>query len=128
MIAPKRIIGFSTVNSNANTPNGTLYDQELALRDLLNAFYTPKGSRVMLPNFGSNIHYYVFENLTPALKDEISNDVQSVVQSDPRFELQSHSIEEQDYGVTVSMVLLYNPTGMNVPLSVDFKNKIGDNL
>lgn len=124
----KRIVGFSTVDAKPGSTDFSLYDQDIAVRDLLNTFHTPKGSRVMLPEFGSNIYSYQFENLNAATVDDITRDAQSVVAYDSRFELLTINVTQAEFGVTVAMDLRYNPSGMTVSLAVDFQNKTQENL
>lgn len=124
----KRIVGFSTVNIPPGSSDYSFYNQDIAVRDLLNTFHTPKGSRVMLPEFGSNIYNYEFEHLNDAIVDDIKSDAEAVVSYDPRFNLSSVDVTETEHGITVAMELIYNPTGMSVSLAVDFQNKTQENL
>ena len=119
----QRIVGFNTVDIPIGSTNFSLYDMDIAIRDLLNTFKTPKGSRVMLPNFGSNIYSYQFENYNDAMRDDIINDAISVVNSDPRFYLSSIDVETYENGITIAMTLLYQPQNMTVSLSVNFDNE-----
>lgn len=127
-VSSKRIVGFSTVDIAPGSTDFSLYDQNIAVRDLLNTFHTPKGSRVMLPQFGSNIYNYEFENLNDATRDDIINDAKAVVAYDSRFTLSAINVTEEEHGITVAMDLIYNPSGMTVSLAVDFQNKTQENL
>lgn len=124
----KRIVGFSTVDIAPGSTDFSLYNQDIAIRDLLNTFRTPKGSRVMLPEFGSNIYYYEFENLNSSMVDDITNDAKAVVEYDTRFTMTAINVTQEEHGVTVAMDLIYNPSGAAVSLAVDFQNKTQENL
>lgn len=127
-MATQRIVGFSTIGAVPGSSDFKLYNQDIAIRDLLNAFNTPKGSRVMLPEFGSNIYNYQFDNLNDASKEAITNDAKSVVAYDTRFQLTGINVTEEEHGITVAMDLIYNPSGMTVSLAVDFETKTQENL
>lgn len=126
MTVSSRIVGFSTIDKSPGDTNYVLYDIELAIRDLLNTFKTPKGSRVMLPLFGSMIYSYVFENFNDAMSDDIKNDVMNVVNSDPRFSYNNCTVSNTDNEITVDMNLKYLPSEINFNLSVLFDNNTQD--
>lgn len=118
-----RIVGYSTVDAQPGSTGTSLYDEDIALRDLLNAFQTPKGSRVMLPTFGSSIYSYLFEPLTDATKEQIANDAKDVVGSDSRFQLVNTEMDETEHGITLNLSLIYHPTGSPTTLAVNFHKK-----
>ena len=114
-----KFMGFSTQDPSANKKY-TLYDMDLAKQDLLNQFYTRKGERVMLPNFGCIIWDLLFETLDDANKQAIVDDATRIVNSDPRITLRDINIVEVEYGIMVSMDLWYAPQNMNTTLSINF--------
>lgn len=111
-------IGFSTVSTIK--PPYSLTDIDIVKQDLLNTFKTPKGERVMLPTFGSDIWRYVFEPFDEYTKQEIIEDATAVVNTDPRVSLESINVTELDYGLRIEMVLYYAPTATAEPLAIDF--------
>ena len=76
-------VGYSTIDRN--TINAVLTDKDLALRDLLNHFYTRKGERVMNPNFGSILPDLVFEPLDARTELLAREDVEKIINDDPRW-------------------------------------------
>ena len=60
-MANSRITGFSTISSNKSFK---LYDDDLIKQDLMNHFRTKKGERILRPDFGCDIHKYIFEQDT----------------------------------------------------------------
>lgn len=63
------------------------YDIELVKTDLLNHIFTRRGERVMMPNFGTTIPEMVFDQLTSDLVGDIREQVQMVIEYDPRVSL-----------------------------------------
>jgi phage baseplate assembly protein W len=62
-------------------------DIELVKMDLLNHIFTKKGQRVMMPNFGTDIPFMIFEPLTADLVDFVTEELEYVVEYDPRVSL-----------------------------------------
>lgn len=114
-------VGFNTVNQPA--PPYSLTNIELIKRDIHNHFATPKGSRVMLPNFGSNIHAYLFDPFDEYTKNAIIEDAVNVVQSDPRVALQKIDVYQTDHALNIIMVLLFKPESVTGDLFVTFSLK-----
>lgn len=62
-------------------------DVELVKLDLLNHIFTTRGSRVMMPTFGTRIPELAFEPLDDVTIDIVRNDLTSVFNFDPRVDL-----------------------------------------
>tara|TARA_R110001606_G_scaffold338457_3_gene486559 strand:- start:294 stop:668 length:375 start_codon:yes stop_codon:yes gene_type:complete len=97
--------GFSTVDKN-RAPY-TLTDTDLIKRDLLNHFYTKKGERVMRPNFGSIIWDMLMEQDSPMLQEEIKEDIQRIVDLDPRVELENTILYINDQTIRAEVSVKY---------------------
>lgn len=99
-------------------------DIPLVERNLINHIFTRKGSRVMMPNFGTTIPDKLFEPLTQANIDSIKSELQAVVNYDPRVQLRSLSVNpDYDKGsLTCSIDLYYIELNMTnrVSLNLDF--------
>lgn len=78
--------GYSS--HNFDTLRGTfgITNKELVNLDILSHIYTQKGDRVMMPTFGTNIPNAVFEPLTEQLIENIRDDLDQVINYDPRVE------------------------------------------
>lgn len=83
---PRLYRGFSSDKFNDNKTLG-LYDIELVKKDLLNHIFTRKGERVMMPRFGSIIPDLVFEPLTPILVEDVTEELTTIFNYDPRVNL-----------------------------------------
>ena len=97
--------GFSTVSTA--TENFALYDFELIKQDLLNHFYTRQGERLMNPEFGTIIWDLLFEPLTGHIKDLILQNVNQIVNYDPRVQAESVIVTSYDQGIQVEFTLQY---------------------
>jgi phage baseplate assembly protein W len=115
--------GFSTVDENST--NVKLYDQEIIKQDLLNQFNTRKGERVMNPDFGSIIWDLIYEPLTPAVKQQISTDIDRILASDPRVIPTLVNIVEQDYGFLLELTLSYKNIDVSDSMILSFDKRVG---
>lgn len=111
-------VGFNTVNQP--TPPYSLTNIELVKRDINNQFATPLGERVMLPSFGTLIYDYLFDPFDEITKNLIIEDAVRVVQSEPRVQLVSIDVYQQDQALNVVMVLLFKPESVTDSLFVTF--------
>ena len=86
-----------------------LTDVELVKLDLLNHIFTSRGSRVMMPTFGTVIPELVFEPLDEQTTEILEDELRTVFDFDPRVEIVSLDlvIQEDQYTVTVSVELFY---------------------
>ena len=111
-------VGFNTVGQP--NPPYSLTNIELIKRDINNQFATPMGSRVMLPNFGTLIYDYLFDPFDEYTKNAIIEDAVRVIQSEPRVELVSIDVFQQDQALNVLMVLLFKPESITDNMFVTF--------
>lgn len=111
-------VGFSTVDQLR--PPFSLTDIDLVKRDLNNQFATPMGSRLMLPNFGTNIYSYLFDPFDDYTKNSIIQDAVRIVQSDPRVELVSIDTFQENQALNIVMALSFQPQNVTESLFVSF--------
>jgi phage baseplate assembly protein W len=109
--------GFSTVNRNKKFRATEL---DLIKQDILNHFSTRKGERLMDPNFGSIIWSLIFEPLDDATYQMAIDDVTKIVGYDPRVQLDSMVITEQDDGLLIELTLVYLQTNETTNMSLTF--------
>ena len=64
-----------------------LTDIPLVERNILNHIFTKKGSRRMMPTFGTIIPSLLFEPLTQTIVDQVESELRDVVDYDPRVKL-----------------------------------------
>ena len=114
-------VGFSTVDHPS--PPYSLTNIDLVKRDILNQFATPLGSRVMLPSFGTSIYEMLFDPFDEYTKNIIIEDAVRVVQSEPRVDLVSIDVYQEDQALNVIMVLLFKPESITDNMFVTFSLK-----
>lgn len=112
--------GFSTVG---NVKKFRVTDFELAKRDLLNHLNIRKGERLMQRSFGTIIWDMLFEPLTDEVKSIISNDLVSIVSSDPRLRVDSMNIVEYEHGLQLQLGVTYVPTNQVDQMIVSFDQR-----
>ena len=115
--------GFS---SAAIKNNFKLYDMELVKQDLLNHFYIRKGEKLENPNFGTIIWDMLFENFTPEVKKLITDDVEQIINYDPRIQVTTLTIDSTDMGIRIEAEIVYLPFNVSERMTFDFDktNKI----
>lgn len=101
--------GFSTKNWRSNSSNFLITDIELVKRDLLNHIFTEKGSRLMMPNWGTRIPALTFEQNDEYTRSIIEEDITAVIKADPRVKLVSLDITSlsSNNAIIASVVLHY---------------------
>jgi phage baseplate assembly protein W len=115
--------GFSTINS---TNYGfKLYDFELIKQDIVNHFNTRKGSRVMNPGFGTIIWDLLMEPLTDRIRELLTEDIETICNSDPRVYPLQININEYDRGYLVEITLQMKNTDERETMKLAFDQKIG---
>jgi phage baseplate assembly protein W len=100
--------GFSTVNSS--NKSSKIYDFDLIKQNLLNQFNVRKGERVMNPNYGTIIWDIIHEPFTDEVKQQISDDVSRILNSDPRAYPIQINVDEQEYGMLLEVTMQYTGT------------------
>jgi phage baseplate assembly protein W len=101
-------IGFSTQNS-AQTHVRTLYDINLINVDLMGAFQTRVGERVMRPDYGCHLWDYLMEPLIPAMQQQIINEALRICNLDSRCVMINAQVFALDQGFTIQVMLEYLP-------------------
>jgi phage baseplate assembly protein W len=117
LISPKTYKGFSTVSRD--TENFALYDFQLIQQDLLNHFHVRQGERLMNPTFGTIIWDLLFEPLTEQLKDLITQNVNTIINYDPRITASEVTVTQYETGIQIECLLTYLP--YNIQQSMQFR-------
>ena len=112
-----RYKGFS---SNETKNNFKLYDIELVKRDLMNHFYIRKGEKLENPNFGTIIWDMLFENVTSEVRRLITEDVEQIINYDPRVKVNTLTIDSTDQGIRIQADIVYLPFNVNERMTFDF--------
>jgi len=123
MAEREQYIGFSTVDRDEAPFR--LVDIELVKRDLLNAFHTRLGERVMRPDFGSLIFDYLFDPFDEETKSLVIEDAVRIIGRDPRVALLSIDAKELSEVLRVEIELQFTPQDVvdNLFIEYDRQNK-----
>ncbi len=78
--------GFSTFEFQRNK-SLSLRDVELVKLDLLNHLFTSRGTRVMMPTFGTTLPSLVFEPMDEITVEDARTEVRAVFDFDPRVRI-----------------------------------------
>lgn len=122
-IVPKMYKGFSTINTS--TENFGLYDMELVKQDLINHFHIRQGERLMNPTFGTIIWDLLYEPLTENLKDLITQNVNEIVNYDPRITADHVVVTSYETGIQIECVLTYLPYNISQQMQLRFDQSNG---
>jgi phage baseplate assembly protein W len=109
--------GFSSDN---NKKNYKLYDLDLVKQDLLNHFYIRKGEKLENPSFGTVIWDILFENFTEEVKQIVSQDVETILNYDPRISVNAVIIDTTDQGLRIEADVTYLPFNINERMVLNF--------
>ena len=109
--------GFS---SREVKTNYKLYDIDLVKQDIINHFYIRKGEKLMNPDFGTVIWDLLFEPFTEEVKKFITEDVEQIINYDPRIAINSVSIDSTDMGIRIEADITYLPFNINERMTFDF--------
>jgi len=120
---PKMYRGFSTISDN--TENFALYDFQLIQQDLLNHFHTRQGERLMNPTFGTVIWDLLFEPLTPELQDVITQNVNTIINYDPRISASQVIVTAYESGIQIECMLTYLPYNVSQSMQLRFDQNNG---
>lgn len=121
--APKMYKGFSTVSTD--TDNFSLYDFQLIQQDLLNHFHVRQGERLMNPDFGTVIWDLLFEPLTEELKEIIIQNVNQIINYDPRISATQVTVTQYETGLQIECVLTYLPYNIAQSMKLQFDQTNG---
>ncbi len=112
-------IGFSSFEFQ-KTKSFKLNDVQLVELDLLNHIFTRKGTRVMMPNFGTIIPDLVFEPIDEATLLTIEDELRTVFQYDPRVALLQFALDSKPDENLVTVHCLIKYLELNVTQQLDF--------
>ncbi len=111
--------GFCSIGP-AIKRNWTYYDIDLVKRDLMVAFNTRPGERVMRPDWGCKIWEYMMEPLTDGMTALVVSEAIRICGLDSRITVQSCNAYNAGSGIRVELTLSYQPFGVVDSFYVDF--------
>lgn len=118
--------GFSTVDPNKTTFNK--YDTELIKQDLINHFNIRKGEKIYNADFGTVIWDVLYDPLTDDSKDAVLQDVQAIMDNDPRINVDRIQLIQKDYGIQIYCEITYLKQSIVEELVFNFDRDAGLSL
>ena len=115
--------GISTVNE-ANS-SFALYDIGLIKQDLLNHFHIRQGEKLENPEFGTIIWDILFDPLTDEVEVALKNNVQQIVDSDPRIRATAIVVTPFESGIQIEIELEYLKYNISERLKLTFDQNNG---
>jgi len=100
-------------------------DQVLIRADLINHFNTRLGERLMNPEFGCIIWDYIFDPFTDEVRYAVIENLQNIVESDPRIVLRSLDVAEYEHGLQVELAIAYADVDYSEDMVVTFDSQSG---
>jgi phage baseplate assembly protein W len=86
----------------------------------MNHFYIRKGEKLENPNFGTIIWDMLFENFTSEVQRLITEDVEQIINYDPRVKVNTLTIDSTDQGIRIQADIVYLPFNVNERMTFDF--------
>ncbi len=109
--------GISTI---ADGNSFALYDLALIKQDIVNHFHIRRGEKLENPSFGTIIWDVLFEPLTEDIKQLILDDVTTIINYDPRVQVQDIVVSEYESGIQIECELTYLPYNISESLRFRF--------
>ena len=86
-----------------------LTDEQLVIRDLLNALSIQQGQKPGNPAYGTTLWTYVYEPQTQDTQTQISNEIRRVIGQDPRVSLNNLALYANDNGIMIQVEIAFQP-------------------
>lgn len=115
--------GFSTVG--ARNEGFALYDFELIKQDLINHFHIRQGEKLSNPSFGCIIWDLLYEPFTTAVQDAIVENVTTIINYDPRLNVNNVVVDTYEQGINVECEITYLPYSISEELRLRFDQQNG---
>src|SRR5210317_1802237 len=100
-------------------------DSVLVRSDLINHFNTRQGERLMNPEFGCVIWNYIFDPFTDEVKYAVLENLQEIIESEPRVVLRSLDVVEYEHGLQVELSVAYVDTDQSEDMVIAFDGETG---
>ena len=115
--------GFSTTDPKSMSTK--IYDFDLIKQDMLNQFNVRKGEMIMNPAYGTVIWALLYEPFTDSVKRLIIDDVNRILNSDPRAIPVNIDIVEDEYGFMMDVTIKSVITNQVDRMKVSFDKTVG---
>jgi len=117
-IIDKSYKGISTIDPN--TKSFKLRNIDLIKQDLVNHFHIRMGEKLENPEFGTIIWDVLFEPLTDSLIEAITQNVNTIVNFDPRIQADDITVDTYENGIQIYCTLTYLEYNISEQLRFNF--------
>jgi phage baseplate assembly protein W len=97
-----------------------LTDEQLVITDFINALNIPQGQKPGKPSYGTTLWSFIFEPNTVDVRQALSNEVKRVAQLDPRINLNSLEVYDQESGILIELEIAVVPFNNALTFSIFF--------
>jgi len=118
--------GFSTIGAEFTSTKVT--DTDLIKRDLLNHFAIRKGEKLMNGSFGTSLQDLLLEPLTEETKQIVIQEVNTVIENDPRVVAENILLDEYEAGLQIELTVRYATTNEVETMQINFARPAEANL
>jgi len=95
-------------------------NEESVKQSVKNIIFTNKGERFFNPTFGSDINLMLFENITPATEQIISDLIKTALKNhEPRAEVIEVNVTSQPDNNSVYVNIIFSTINSSEPISLD---------
>ena len=115
--------GISTVNPD-NT-NFSLNDIGLIKQDIINHFHISQGEKLENPEFGTILWDVIHDPLTSDLENAIKENVEQIINGDPRVRANSIIITPFESGIQIEVDLTYVKYNISEKMRLTFDENNG---
>ena len=115
--------GFSTINKHKKF---TLTNKEIVVRNLSNMLNIKEGELPGKPEYGTTVWNYLFEPNTVDVERRVTAEIQRLIDSDPRIELENINYHSQHNGIVLSLDVRILPGVDSERILVLFDQDSGD--
>jgi len=115
--------GFSTINKHKKF---TLTNKEIVVRNLSNMLNIKEGELPGKPEYGTTVWNYLFEPNTVDVERRVTAEIQRLIDSDPRIELDDINYHSQHNGIVLSLDVRILPGVDSERILVLFDQDSGD--
>lgn len=115
--------GISTVNPEND--GFRLYDVAIIKQDIINHFHIRQGEKLENPEFGTIIWDVLYEPLTENLKQAIVENVETIVNADPRVVVDRVIVDSFYNGIQIECVITYLDYSISEQMRLQFDQDNG---
>jgi phage baseplate assembly protein W len=116
--------GGSTVSTKSfSKKRFTLSDEQLVINDFINALNIPQGQKPGKPSYGTTLWSFIFEPNTTDVRNALSAEISRVAQLDPRINLNSLEVYNQENGILVQLEMAISPFNNAMTFNLFFDPK-----